>query len=146
MGRPVPRVETSGVAVPLAIGEVFTTIWEFQQLITEQLIDFVRAAVTHAGGISHLRRIAALAEVCRGPAAGVPEHRTPRAPCSPQWRRGGVRADAANRGKADEISRRAVEALGRTTLVQDVLADLAEAIGRNASTKIQISGVLYAAR
>ncbi len=32
--------------VPLAIGEVFTTIWEFQQLITEQLIDFVRAAVT----------------------------------------------------------------------------------------------------
>jgi hypothetical protein len=145
MGCPVPRVETSGVAVPLAIGEVFTTIWEFQQLITEQLIDFVRAAVTHAGGISHLRRIAALAEVCRGPAAVVPEHRTPRAPCSPQWR-GGVRADAANRGKADEISRRAVEALGRTTIVQDVIADLAEAIGRNATTKIQISGVLYAAR
>jgi mannonate dehydratase len=49
--------------VPLAIGEVFNTIWEFQQLITEQLIDVVRAAVTHAGGISHLRRIAALAEV-----------------------------------------------------------------------------------
>ncbi|MDT7747498.1 MAG: mannonate dehydratase [Pseudonocardiales bacterium] len=49
--------------VPLAIGEVFTTIWEFQQLITEQLIDFVRAAVSHAGGITHLRRIAALAEV-----------------------------------------------------------------------------------
>ncbi|MFC4951179.1 D-mannonate dehydratase ManD [Pseudonocardia sp. GCM10023141] len=49
--------------VPLAIGEVFSTIWEFQQLITEQLIDFVRAAVSHAGGISHLRRIAALAEV-----------------------------------------------------------------------------------
>jgi mannonate dehydratase len=42
---------------------VFTTIWEFQQLITEQLIDFVRAAVSHAGGISHLRRIAALAEL-----------------------------------------------------------------------------------
>jgi mannonate dehydratase len=49
--------------VPLAIGEVFNTIWEFQQLVTEQLIDFVRAAVTHAGGISHLRRIAALADV-----------------------------------------------------------------------------------
>jgi len=49
--------------VPLAIGEVFTTIWEFQQLITEQLIDFVRAAVSHVGGITHLRRIAALAEV-----------------------------------------------------------------------------------
>jgi mannonate dehydratase len=49
--------------VPLAIGEVFNTIWEFQQLVTEQLIDFVRAAVTHAGGISSLRRIAALADV-----------------------------------------------------------------------------------
>lgn len=49
--------------VPLAIGEVFTSVWEFQQLITEQLIDFVRAAVSHAGGISHLRRIAALAEI-----------------------------------------------------------------------------------
>jgi mannonate dehydratase len=49
--------------VPLAIGEVFTTVWEFQQLITEQLIDFVRAAVSHAGGITHLRRIAAFAEI-----------------------------------------------------------------------------------
>jgi mannonate dehydratase len=49
--------------VPLAIGEVFTTIWEFQQLITEQLIDFVRAAVSHAGGITHLRRIAGLADL-----------------------------------------------------------------------------------
>ncbi|GAA4536863.1 D-mannonate dehydratase ManD [Pseudonocardia xishanensis] len=49
--------------VPLAIGEVFTSVWEFQQLITEQLIDFVRAAVSHVGGITPLRRIAALAEV-----------------------------------------------------------------------------------
>jgi mannonate dehydratase len=48
--------------VPLAIGEVFNTVWEFQTLITEQLIDFVRAAVSHVGGISPLRRIAALAE------------------------------------------------------------------------------------
>jgi hypothetical protein len=57
-----------------------------------------------------------------------------------------VQADAANRGKADEISRRAVEALGRTTLVQDVLADLARGIRQNASTKIRVTGVLYAAR
>ncbi|MFC9502089.1 D-mannonate dehydratase ManD [Streptomyces sp. NPDC057002] len=48
---------------PLAIGEVFNTVWECQSLITEQLIDYVRTCVTHAGGISHLRRIAALAEV-----------------------------------------------------------------------------------
>lgn len=59
----VLRLVRSHTTVPLAIGEVFTTVWEFQQLITEQLIDFVRAAVSHAGGISHLRRIAALAEI-----------------------------------------------------------------------------------
>lgn len=49
--------------VPLAIGEVFNTVWDCQTLITEQLIDFVRVCVSHAGGISHLRRIAALAEI-----------------------------------------------------------------------------------
>lgn len=42
---------------PLAIGEIFNTVWDFQTLITEQLIDYVRAAVTHAGGISQLKKI-----------------------------------------------------------------------------------------
>jgi mannonate dehydratase len=59
----VLRLVRQHTTVPLAIGEVFTTVWEFQQLLTEQLIDFVRAAVSHAGGITPLRRIAALAEV-----------------------------------------------------------------------------------
>jgi hypothetical protein len=57
-----------------------------------------------------------------------------------------VRADAANRGKADEISRRAVEALGRTTLVQDVLADLARGDRQERIDEDQVIGVLYAAR
>jgi hypothetical protein len=57
-----------------------------------------------------------------------------------------VRADAANRGKADEISRRAVEALGRTTLVQDVLADLARGDRQERINEDQVIGVLYAAR
>ncbi|SFC52258.1 mannonate dehydratase [Microbulbifer thermotolerans] len=48
---------------PLAVGEVFNTIWDCKQLIEEQLIDYIRAAVLHAGGITHLRRIAALAEL-----------------------------------------------------------------------------------
>jgi mannonate dehydratase len=48
---------------PLAVGEVFNTIYDCQQLIQEQLIDYVRAAVVHAGGITHLRRIANLAEI-----------------------------------------------------------------------------------
>ncbi|MCX2795423.1 D-galactonate dehydratase family protein [Microbulbifer thermotolerans] len=48
---------------PLAVGEVFNTIWDCKQLIEEQLIDYIRATVLHAGGITHLRRIAALAEL-----------------------------------------------------------------------------------
>ncbi|MFJ6302183.1 D-mannonate dehydratase ManD [Pseudarthrobacter oxydans] len=49
--------------VPLAIGEVFNTVWDCEQLITERLIDYIRTAVVHAGGISHVRKIFALAEV-----------------------------------------------------------------------------------
>jgi mannonate dehydratase len=48
---------------PLAVGEVFNSIYDCQQLIQEQLIDYIRAAVVHAGGISHLRKIASLAEI-----------------------------------------------------------------------------------
>ncbi|HTR65302.1 MAG TPA: D-mannonate dehydratase ManD [Terriglobales bacterium] len=48
---------------PLAVGEVFNTIFDCQQLIQEQLIDYIRTTVVHAGGITHLRKIANLAEV-----------------------------------------------------------------------------------
>ncbi|MET7543076.1 D-mannonate dehydratase ManD [Streptomyces sp. NPDC005507] len=48
---------------PLAVGEVFNSIWDCQQLITERLIDYIRASVSHAGGITHLRRIFNLAEL-----------------------------------------------------------------------------------
>ncbi|WP_291048353.1 D-mannonate dehydratase ManD [Herbiconiux sp.] len=42
---------------PLAIGEVFNTVWDFQHLISNQLIDYVRAASTHFGGVSPLRKV-----------------------------------------------------------------------------------------
>lgn len=48
---------------PLAVGEVFNTIFDCQQLIQEQLVDFIRTTVVHAGGISHLKKIASLAEL-----------------------------------------------------------------------------------
>jgi mannonate dehydratase len=48
---------------PLAVGEVFNSIFDARQLIQEQLIDYIRATVTHAGGITHLRRIATLADL-----------------------------------------------------------------------------------
>jgi len=48
---------------PLAVGEIFNTIWDCKELIQNQLIDYIRATVVHAGGITHLRRIADLASL-----------------------------------------------------------------------------------
>ena len=48
---------------PLAVGEVFNSIFDCHTLIQEQLIDYIRTTVVHAGGITHLRRIANLAEM-----------------------------------------------------------------------------------
>jgi mannonate dehydratase len=57
------RAVRAATSVPLAIGEVFNTVWDAHELITERLIDYIRTAVVHAGGISHVRKILALAEV-----------------------------------------------------------------------------------
>ncbi len=55
------RLIRQHTVTPLAVGEVFNTIWDCQELLQEQLIDYIRATVVHAGGITHLRRIADLA-------------------------------------------------------------------------------------
>ena len=57
------RIIRQHTTTPLAVGEVFNSIWDCQQLITEQLIDFIRADVVHAGGITRLRRIFQLADL-----------------------------------------------------------------------------------
>jgi mannonate dehydratase len=57
------RLIRQHTTTPIAVGEVFNTIYDCQTLIEEQLIDYVRTTVVHAGGISHLRKIAALAEL-----------------------------------------------------------------------------------
>ncbi|WP_017669741.1 D-mannonate dehydratase ManD [Blastomonas sp. AAP53] len=48
---------------PLAVGEIFNSIHDCRELIQNQLIDYIRATVVHAGGITHLRRIASLADL-----------------------------------------------------------------------------------
>ena len=48
---------------PLAVGEVFNTIWDARLLIEEQLIDYIRTTCVHAGGITALRRIMDFAAV-----------------------------------------------------------------------------------
>ncbi len=70
MEDPTPAENQAGfrlirdhTVTPIAVGEIFNTIFDCQQLISEQLIDYIRTTVVHAGGISHLRRIAQLAEL-----------------------------------------------------------------------------------
>ncbi|GAA0943655.1 D-mannonate dehydratase ManD [Nonomuraea longicatena] len=55
------RLIRQQTTTPIAVGEVFNSIWDCQRLITEQLIDYIRTTVVHAGGITHLRRIFDLA-------------------------------------------------------------------------------------
>ena len=43
---------------PLAVGEVFNSIWDAKKMIESQSIDYLRMAATHAGGITAMRRIA----------------------------------------------------------------------------------------
>jgi mannonate dehydratase len=57
------RLIRQHTTTPIAVGEVFNSIFDCQQLIQEQLIDYIRTTVVHAGGISHLRKIASLAEL-----------------------------------------------------------------------------------
>jgi len=70
MEDPVPaelqegfRIIRQHTTTPLAVGEVFNTIHDCELLIREQLIDYIRCSVVHAGGLSHLRKIAHLAEL-----------------------------------------------------------------------------------
>jgi mannonate dehydratase len=57
------RLIRQHTTTPLAVGEIFNSIWDCKGLIENQLIDYIRATVVHAGGITHLRRIAALADL-----------------------------------------------------------------------------------
>ncbi len=57
------RIVRHHTTTPLALGEVFNSIWDAHILITEQLIDYIRMTIVHSGGITHLKKIAALAEI-----------------------------------------------------------------------------------
>lgn len=59
----------AAVRVPLASGERDRTIWEVMPLLQEQVIDIVQPDVGYTGGISQMRKIAALAEAFYVPLA-----------------------------------------------------------------------------
>ena len=52
------RLIRQHTTTPLAVGEIFNSIWDCKYLIQNQLIDYIRTTVVHAGGLTHLRRIA----------------------------------------------------------------------------------------
>jgi len=51
------RLIRQHTTTPLAVGEVFNSIWDCKELIEQQLIDYIRMTVVHSGGITHLKRI-----------------------------------------------------------------------------------------
>jgi len=57
------RIIRQHTTTPLAVGEIFNSIWDCKSLIEEQLIDYIRATVVHAGGITHLKKLASFADL-----------------------------------------------------------------------------------
>lgn len=67
------RLIREKTVTPLAVGEVFNTLHDCQQLVSEQLIDYLRMTVSHGGGLTPMMKIAHFAEPyhvktgCHGP-------------------------------------------------------------------------------
>jgi mannonate dehydratase len=57
------RLIRSHSTTPIAIGEVFNSVYDYTTLITEQLIDYIRMPLVHGGGITHLLKVASMASV-----------------------------------------------------------------------------------
>jgi len=57
------KIIRNHTTTPLAIGETYNTIWDCKDMIQNQLIDYIRIASTHGGGITAMRRIADFASI-----------------------------------------------------------------------------------
>jgi galactonate dehydratase len=87
------RAFAARAGLPVAAGERNTTIWEFAEYLERPGVAYVRPDVGIAGGITHLKKICALAEAFH---AGVLPHAVPSGPvavaahvqlgmCVPNW-------------------------------------------------------------
>jgi mannonate dehydratase len=57
------RIIRQHTTTPLALGEIFDSVWDANVLISEQLIDYLRMTVVHGGGITNLKKVAAFADM-----------------------------------------------------------------------------------
>jgi mannonate dehydratase len=57
------RLIRQHTTTPLAIGEVFNSVYDYTTLLSERLIDYVRSAVTHTGGVTAMKKLLDLAAV-----------------------------------------------------------------------------------
>lgn len=57
------RIIRQHTTTPLAVGEVFNTIWDAHILISEMLIDYIRTSIVRGGGITHMKKVANFAEL-----------------------------------------------------------------------------------
>jgi mannonate dehydratase len=48
---------------PIAVGEVFNSIWDAHDLIRNQWIDYLRMTIVHGGGLTHLKKVADFADL-----------------------------------------------------------------------------------
>lgn len=49
-------------AIPIATGERMFSRWDFKSLLSDGYVDIIQPDLSHAGGISECRKIAAMAE------------------------------------------------------------------------------------
>ncbi len=57
------RIIREHTTTPIAVGEVFNSIWDAHDLIRNQWIDYLRMTLVHGGGITHLKKAADFAEL-----------------------------------------------------------------------------------
>ena len=70
MEDPVPaelqegfRIVREHTTTPIAVGEVFNSIWDAHDLIRNQWIDYIRMTLVHSGGFTHMKKVADFADL-----------------------------------------------------------------------------------
>jgi mannonate dehydratase len=57
------RIIRRHTTTPLAVGEIFDSVWDAKTLVSEQLIDYLRMEPLRAGGITPMQKIASFADM-----------------------------------------------------------------------------------